>query len=77
MRRNTEIAADVRIGEEVATILRQGTSTASEARVLGRETSGDVERVYLDRLVHAPWEQKLGEWGCTGAVTTILHRASG
>lgn len=76
MRRNTEIPADVRIGESTATILRQGTSAASEARVLGRETVDGVERVYLDRLVHAPWEQKLGDWGCTGAVTTILHRAA-
>jgi len=72
VQRNTEVRADVRVGDAHVSIQRQSSSSAVEAGILGVEASAGVTKVYLDRLVHAPWESKIGSWACCGAVTTIL-----
>jgi hypothetical protein len=66
----------VSVGAEMVSIRRKGRTTASVARILGCESDpdGQVRRIYLDRLVHAPHEQRLGEWQAHGCVSTILTR---
>lgn len=71
MRREQNIKADVNVGDGIVVIRRKSSSEVTIAQVLGIEEDG--RRVYLDRLVHAPWERSLGEWICTGAISTILE----
>ena len=58
--------------------VRQSHSTIPiAARILGREVGGDgVERVWLDRLVHAVEDddQVWDGWTLSGAVSTVLAR---
>lgn len=70
MRRECNPAAEVRVGEQEVSIRRSSSSEAQVAKILGREDDG--RRLYLDRLIHAPWEARLGTWRCEGAVSTIL-----
>lgn len=44
------------------------------ATILGRETVGEVEVIYLDRLVHEINESQLGGWEVAGAISSILSR---
>lgn len=64
----------VLVGEQTVTISRGGSLNAAQARLLGDETTDGVRRLYLDRLVHLPREDELGDWACSGAVSTILER---
>jgi hypothetical protein len=60
-------------GEHV--LLRRKRGGAPQvARVLGRETRGGVERVYLDTRVHEPCDDVIGDWQVSGAVATVLTR---
>lgn len=73
MRRECEPAAYVSVGDNEVTIIRvTALNEAVVAGLLAAEDSGAT--LYLDRLVHAPWEDALGEWRCSGAVSTILRR---
>lgn len=73
MRRSTEVEATIRLGDATASIQRRG-GEAAVAGILGIEDDGEGGRtIYLDRLVHAPWEETLGGYRCTGVVTTILN----
>lgn len=68
-----KVQAIVGIGDEEVTIIRlTAKGTAHVARILGIENGGDV--IYLDRLVHSPTETHLGDWACSGAISTILMR---
>lgn len=50
-----------------------GRSRISVATVLGHEVLPDgCVRVWLDRLIHTPKVEKLGEWWVSGGYTTIL-----
>ena len=73
MRREDNPEATVSVGDTEVTIIRKTSKCeAMVARILGTEDDG--RRIYLDRLLHAPWESKLGDWACDGAVSTILSR---
>lgn len=72
MRRETKVSAEVLVGDGQVVIRRQTSSQVTLANILGVEEGGD--RIYLDRLVHAAWEQEVGGWSCRGAVSTILER---
>lgn len=64
----------VLVGEQTVTITRGGSLNAAQARLLGDETIDGVRRLYLDRLVHLPREDALGDWACSGAISTILEQ---
>lgn len=72
MRRETKISADVNLGDGIVVIRRRSSSEVTIAQVLGIDDDG--QRLYLDRLVHAPWEQSIGGWKCSGAISTILEK---
>lgn len=59
------------MGDGIVTIVRRTTAQAVVCKILGIEDDGRT--IYLDRLVHAPWERQLGEWRCEGAISTILR----
>ncbi len=64
---------DVSFGDGFAVIRREGHSAPIVAKVLGCESEGRAETVYLDRLVHEDGND-WGEWGAHGAISTILSR---
>ena len=65
----------VSLGEDIATIRREGVSSVTCATILGRECSTDgTERVYLDRLVHRIGEDQFSDWQVSGAISTVLAR---
>ena len=72
MRRENRVTADVLVGDGQVVIRRQTSSQVTIAKVIGVEEGGN--RIYLDRLVHATWEDTIGGWNCRGAVSTILDR---
>lgn len=63
----------ITFGDGLALIRREGHSEPIVANVLGRESDGQGETVYLDRLVHEPGHD-WGTWAARGAVSTILNR---
>ncbi len=66
---------EVTIGEGLVVIKRLGVSQKIIANILGVENNqdGDVNKIYLDRLVHKPIEKTLGMWNVTGAISSILY----
>lgn len=72
-----EVAGSIALGEGLATVRRRGHSSPVVAKVLGVEagSTGEVERVYLDRLVHRPGEHNFGTWRASGAISTVLTRS--
>lgn len=66
---------EVTIGEGLVVIKRHGVSQKIIANILGVENNqdGNVNRIYLDRLVHKPIEKTLGLWNVTGAISSILY----
>ena len=69
----TSPSINVTFGDGVAVIRRERSTSPIVAHVLGRETHGRVETVYLYRLVHDE-EQNWHEWSASGAISTILSR---
>ena len=65
--------ATVTLGEGVVTIKRKGSSALVVANILGTAVSEAITSIYLDRLVHKPFENSLGDYSVSGAVSTILH----
>lgn len=73
MQRNDLVPATIRFDDDQATIVRHDARhEVHTARVLGSYSGELGTHWYLDRLVHAPWEQQLGQYGCGGCLTTIL-----
>ncbi|CAE6967751.1 hypothetical protein [Paraburkholderia domus] len=68
--------ATVSLGETEVSVKREGSSKTSVARILGTFEKEGIVFVALDRLVHQPHEGSLGEWGVSGAISTILSRSS-
>lgn len=66
---------ELTIGEGLVVIKRHGVSQKIIAHILGVENNqdGDVNKIYLDRLVHKPMEKTLGLWNVTGAISSILY----
>ena len=52
----------------------RGRSAPVVAKILGRELTDAHETLWIDRLLHEPGQQKLGEWEVSGAISSILHR---
>ncbi len=74
MRTDTN-TTEVTIGEGLVVIKRHGVSQKIIANILGVESNqdGDVNKIYLDRLIHKPIEKTLGLWNVTGAISSILY----
>lgn len=73
MRREQEY--ELSIGDDMATARRMGSRAFTTARVLGRGTDGDVETVWLDRVI-APHGVTTAEgWRVGGAVSSVLTRS--
>jgi len=64
----------VLVGDDEVAVSRRRAGHSVVAKVLGREHSPGVERLYLDSLVHRPGEDCLGVWEVTGAISTVLTR---
>jgi hypothetical protein len=61
------------VGDGLVTLHRKNRSEAIVSVLLGESTDAAGTRtLWLDRLVHAPKETELGEWICSGAITTVL-----
>lgn len=67
--------ADVTLGNGVVTVRRKGSSSLTIANVLGTTVNDKTESIYLDRLVHKPFEQSLGNFAVTGAISSVLHHS--
>lgn len=70
------IEANVVIGDGVVTIRRKGASTSVIANILGKTGTGKSEKIYLDRLVHAPYEDVIGPYVVSGAVSSVLSQTN-
>ena len=66
----------VTLGDGVAVLHRSGQSKRIVANVLGveRADSGEIQKVWLDRLVHRTFESEFADWHVSGAVSTVLIR---
>lgn len=72
---NIKNDSEVSIGDGIVVIKRSGISQKIIAKILGTETNedGDVNKIYLDRIVHKPVETNMGIWQVTGAISSILY----
>jgi hypothetical protein len=65
--------AEVHIGDGVVVVRRSGNSVSAVANILGTEEGeGGSRLVYLDRLIHEPFESELGSYDVSGAISTII-----
>lgn len=55
--------AEVTLTTEVVTIRRKGSSSTEVAKILGIERKDDSVDIWLDRLVHARHEDRIGPSG--------------
>jgi hypothetical protein len=69
--------ANVHIGDGVVVVRRKGSSSPAIAKILGSDEQGGRTRIYLDRLVHKHYENELGAYGVSGAISTILIMPEG
>lgn len=67
---------EICVGDAFVTVRHRGCGAVTVAGVLGRERlpEGGL-RIYLDRLIHQIEEDFIGDWRCSGAVSTILEHA--
>lgn len=67
---------DVSVGEGVVVLRRTGRSSPVVANILGMEkaASGDIQVIYLDRIVHKPGEKQFSGWSVSGAVATEMRK---
>jgi hypothetical protein len=75
---SNHVDAQIEICTDVVVIRIQGSSTPTVAGILGIEcdAGGQPSRVYLDRLVHRPYQKTFGGWRVEGAVSTILAKSA-
>lgn len=64
--------ATVHVGDGVVVVRREGSSGAAVAKILGSEDKSGIRFIYLDRLVHKPFENELGGYNVSGAISTII-----
>lgn len=61
------------VGETTVTLKRPGNTNLVVANILGRETTeGGKLRLWLDRLIHSPFEREFAGWEVNGAVSSVL-----
>lgn len=66
-------ATKVTVGDETVAFKRNGQSSAVIAKILGRRQVGNLESIWLDRLVHDD-DEHFVDWSATGAISTVLTR---
>lgn len=66
------IEANVHLGEGVVVVRRKGSSSPAIANVLGSVATDGETMLYLDRLIHKPYESELGGYAVKGAISTIV-----
>lgn len=64
--------ANVHIGEGVVVVRRKGSSSPAIANVLGSVLTQTGTLLYLDRLIHKPYESELGGYAIKGAISSIV-----
>lgn len=65
--------AEVHIGDGVVVVRRTGNSVSAVAKILGTAPGeGESRLIFLDRLIHEPFESELGPHSVSGAISTIL-----
>lgn len=66
----------VTLGDGVVVLHRSGQSKRVVANVLGveRAENGEIQMIWLDRLVHRMFEREFVDWSVRGAVSTVLAR---
>ena len=64
--------ASIEVGEKAIKVKWPGSSTVVAAEILGTTEVGGNRQIYLDRLIHRPYETKVGEYQVEGAVSSIL-----
>ena len=69
--------ANVHVGDGVVVIRRKGSSAPAVANILGTEVTEGRTRLYLDRLVHKHYENELGGYAVSGAISSILVAPEG
>ncbi|OGU23762.1 MAG: hypothetical protein A2580_17925 [Hydrogenophilales bacterium RIFOXYD1_FULL_62_11] len=65
------------VGDQAVAVRPHGSRFVRTAAILGRETSPEgVERIWLDRIIAAPFETLIHPdgWEASGAVSTVLER---
>lgn len=66
------IEASVHIGDGVVVVRRKGSSMPTIAKVIGIVEEIDCRTIYLDRLVHKHWENRLESYPVKGAISSII-----
>jgi hypothetical protein len=69
--------ANVHVGDGIVIIRRKGSSAPAVANILGSEVTGGRTLLYLDRLIHKHYENELGGYGVSGAISSILVAPEG
>jgi hypothetical protein len=64
--------ANVHVGDGVVVVRRDGSSAPAVANVLGSVPTESGTLLYLDRLVHKPYESELGDYSVKGAISSII-----
>lgn len=64
--------ANVHLGDGVVVVRRKGTSSPTIANVLGAVSTETGTLLYLDRLIHKPYESELGGYAIKGAISSIV-----
>lgn len=64
--------ASVHVGDGVVVVRRDGSSAAAVANVLGSIDVDGNKLLFLDRLIHKPFESELGGYPVRGAISSIL-----
>lgn len=67
---------ELTVGTAHVTIRRRGSSSAVVAGVIARLAEQGEDRIYLDRRVHEVGDEFSDGWRASGAVVTVLARAS-
>lgn len=68
---------DVEVGATHVTVRRPRERRRIACRILHRETAADGRIVWLvlDRVVHELFQDFLGDWRVSGAITTELRKS--
>lgn len=64
--------ANVHLGDGIVVVRRKGSSSPAIANVLGSVPGKSGTSLYLDRLIHKPYENELGGYAVNGAISSIL-----
>jgi hypothetical protein len=64
--------ANVHVGDGIVVVRRKGSSSPAIANVLGTVSTECGTLLYLDRLIHKPYENELGGYGVKGAISSII-----